>query len=139
LWISDTWNHFRFKDYINDDKNYSGNKLTGVPPAIVVFGADLEMRPGVYSNITASFTDHVPLDDANSEYARGYILLNARIGYRGKLGRRVPFDLFGGVDNALNEIYSLGNDLNAAGARFYNVAPGHNYYAGLRITSLFGS
>jgi iron complex outermembrane receptor protein len=139
FWLTETWNHFRFKDYVNDNTDYSGNKLTGVPPTVLVFGADVEMSAGVYSNITASFTDHVPLDDANSEYAKSYILCNARVGYRGKLGSNIPFEIFGGVDNALNETYSLGNDLNAAGMRFYNVAPARNYYAGLKITSLFGT
>lgn len=138
LWLTETWNHFRFSNYVNDDVDYSGNKLTGVPPTVLVLGADVGTHVGLYANITASFTDHIPLNDANSEYAAGYTLLNVRTGYKGKLGRKIPFDVFAGVDNALDETYSLGNDLNAAGGRFYNVAPARNYYAGLKVTSLFG-
>jgi len=33
----------------------------------------------------------------------------------------------------LDETYSLGNDINAAGGRYYNAAPKRNYYAGLAI------
>jgi iron complex outermembrane receptor protein len=36
-----------------------------------------------------------------------------------------------GADNLLDEVYSLGNDINAAANRFYNAAPRRNYYVGL--------
>ena len=38
---------------------------------------------------------------------------------------------YAGIDNLLNETYSLGNDINAAANRFYNAAPNRNYYVGL--------
>ncbi len=31
--------------------------------------------------------------------------------------------VFAGADNLLNQSYSLGNDLNAVGNRYYNLAP----------------
>jgi hypothetical protein len=37
------------------------------------------------------------------------------------------------VDNAFDVQYSLGNDINAAAGRYYNAAPGINYYGGIRI------
>ena len=43
------------------------------------------------------------------------------------------FNVYFGVDNALNEKYSLGNDLNAAGGRYFNAAPKRNFFAGVRI------
>jgi iron complex outermembrane receptor protein len=42
-------------------------------------------------------------------------------------------DFFAGIDNLLNQKYSLGNDLNAVGGRYFNAAPGRNYFAGVRI------
>jgi iron complex outermembrane receptor protein len=42
-------------------------------------------------------------------------------------------DLFAGIDNALDEKYSLGNDLNAIGGRYYNAAPSINFYSGVKI------
>jgi iron complex outermembrane receptor protein len=41
--------------------------------------------------------------------------------------------VFVGANNLLNEIYSLGNDINAAGGRYFNAAPALNYYAGLSL------
>jgi iron complex outermembrane recepter protein len=130
-WTSLTYNHYRFKDY----GDYSGNKLTGVPPATAVIGADLTFPAGLYCNATYSYTGRIPLNDENSYFAEDYFLLNVRAGYRRTFGESVNMDFFVTVDNAFNEMYSLGNDLNSAAMnpRFYNPAPGRNYAAGLKV------
>jgi iron complex outermembrane receptor protein len=38
-----------------------------------------------------------------------------------------------GVDNLLNQTYSLGNDINAFGGRYFNAAAKRNYFVGLQI------
>jgi iron complex outermembrane receptor protein len=45
--------------------------------------------------------------------------------------------LSAGGDNLLDETYSLGDDVNASGGRYYNVAPGINFYTNLQIRFLF--
>ena len=42
-------------------------------------------------------------------------------------------DAFGGIDNAFDKVYSLGNDLNAIGGRYYNAAAPRNFYVGLKF------
>ena len=130
LWASLTYNHFYFGDYVNDGQDYSGNQLTGVAPFISVLGIDLTSRKGLYTNISANYVDRLPLHDANTDFSNEYFLLGARIGYRTS-SRKFPFDVFFGVDNLLDQKYSLGNDLNAFGGRYYNAAAPVNYYAGL--------
>jgi iron complex outermembrane recepter protein len=133
FWSSYSLNDYHFKDYINDSKDYSGNLLTGVAPNVAVAGMDLNLLKNFYANITATYVDHTPLNDANSEFASEFFLLGTRIGYKGVV-KRFPFEIFGGADNLLDETYSLGNDLNATGGRYYNAAAGRNFYAGIRIT-----
>jgi iron complex outermembrane receptor protein len=70
------------------------------------------------------------LNDANSVYADRYQLLQAKLGYRWK-NTTSSFDIFFGVDNLLNQSYSLGNDINALGNRYYNAAAGRNVFAGI--------
>ena len=41
--------------------------------------------------------------------------------------------MYGGVENATDRRYSLGNDLNAFGGRYFQPAPGRNYYAGTQV------
>jgi len=124
-----TYNHFRFGTYVNDGMDHSGNQLTGVPPWVVAIGADVTTRKGYYLQVSANYADRIPLNDANTDYAAGYFLLSARTGLR--VAGRLPLDLYFGVDNALGTAYSLGNDLNAAGKRYFNAAPTANYYAGI--------
>ncbi|MEQ9413093.1 MAG: hypothetical protein RIF39_04650 [Cyclobacteriaceae bacterium] len=45
----------------------------------------------------------------------------------------IPINFFAGGDNLLDKTYSLGNDLNAFGGRYFNAAAGRNYYAGLQF------
>ena len=47
--------------------------------------------------------------------------------------KNLNFTVFTGVDNAFNAKYSLGNDINAAGGRYYNAAATANYFVGLII------
>jgi iron complex outermembrane recepter protein len=136
LWTTYTYNHYRFVDYVQDGNDYSGNRLTGVAPTIALFGVDVTAQK-IYFNVTANYTDAIPLNDANTEYASEYFLLGGRLGYKNKLWNNVLVDIFGGVDNALDKTYSLGNDLNAVGGRYYNAAAGRNYFVGLSINPLF--
>ena len=87
----------------------------------------------IYLNVTTNYTDAIPLNDGNTEYADEYFLLGGRLGYRTNLGKTLPFDIFAGVDNATGRKYSLGNDLNAIGGRYYNAAAPANYYVGLNL------
>ena len=85
-------------------------------------------------NFTHQFTDEIPLNDANTVYQDAYNLVNTRLGIIQNLGKRTVIELYAGVDNLLNESYSLGNDLNPFGGRFYQPAPTRNYYGGLKAS-----
>ncbi len=133
LWSGVTLNQYEFKDYIKDNVSYSGNQLTGTPKEVLTGGADLFFAKRFFLNVTVNYTSEIPLNDANSVFAKSYTLLGAKAGYNNQLNKKVPFELFAGADNLLDETYSLGNDLNAAGGRYYNAAFGRNYYFGLKL------
>jgi iron complex outermembrane recepter protein len=137
IWTSYSYNHYRFKDYIQDANDLSGNKLTGVPPTIVNLGLDITGVKNFYTNVTANYVDHIPVNDANSAYANEYLLIGARVGYHAALATKHQLEIFAGIDNALDKKYSLGNDLNAVGNRYYNVAAARNFYAGLKLDLSF--
>ncbi|QMU30196.1 TonB-dependent receptor [Adhaeribacter radiodurans] len=136
VWSTYAYSHFRFREYRQNDSDYSGNKLTGTPPHVWLAGLDLESKPGFYLNATTNYTNKIPLNDANSVYADSYFLLGARGGIRRSLGLKWQTEIYGGIDNALDKTYSLGNDLNGFGSRYFQAAPGRNYYVGLQIKYL---
>lgn len=137
LWSSYTYNHYRFKDYESDGNNYSGKRLTGVAPTIVLWGADVTLDK-FYLNVTANYTDALPLNDANTAYASDYFLLGGRVGYRSSTPKNFTYEIFAGIDNALDKRYSLGNDLNAIGGRYFNTAAPRNFYIGVKLSPSFG-
>ena len=92
---------------------------------------------GFTVDATINYVDHIPLDDANTAFAEAYILLGLRAGWNTALKQSHRLEIFAGIDNAFNEVYSLGNDLNAFGGRYYNAAMPRNYYAG--ITMILGA
>lgn len=133
VWGSYTFSHFRFKDYQKDDTDLSGNKLTGVAPNTATVALDAATKAGLYLNITANYVDEIPLTDENTIFADSYLVVGARAGWRKQLAKQLALEVFGGVDNLTDEKYSLGNDLNAFGGRYYQPAPDRNYYGGVSL------
>ncbi len=132
-WLSYTFNDFWFDEYEDKGVVLSGNQLTGTARHILAAGTDFSHQIGFYANITVIYTDKIPLDDANTVYSDPYTLLKVQVGYRHILKRQFSFEIFAGADNLLNEKYSLGNDLNAFQARYFQPAANRNFYGGLKI------
>ncbi|AWW30952.1 TonB-dependent receptor [Echinicola strongylocentroti] len=132
-----SFHHFRFKDYINDGEDFSGNALTGVPQNNLVNRLDLTSRTGLYLNLTYQWVDEIPLTDDNAIYQDPYHLMNARLGWRKNFGSTWQMEIYGGTDNLLDQRYSLGNDLNAFGGRYYQPAADRNFYGGVKVKMLY--
>ncbi len=126
-----TLNQFRYRDYEKDNQDYSGNRVPSVPARSFSFLADLSGAAGWYSQLTYYAASSIFLNDANSAKAGAYHLLGWRLGWKTTQSAKNRWNLYVGVDNLLNEGYSLGNDINAAAGRYYNAAAGRNYYAGI--------
>jgi iron complex outermembrane receptor protein len=133
-WTSYTLTNYGFVNYSPDGFNYSGNKWTGTAPNTLVCGVDLIFLKNFYWNLTSTYVDRIPLNDANSAYASDYFLVGSRVGFKNQIRKKTSLEVFGGVDNALDQRYSLGNDLNAAFGRYYNAAATRNFYFGIKIT-----
>lgn len=127
-WMSFSYQPYTFSDYRQGAVEYAGNRLTGVPRTILVTGVDLLMKRW-YLNCSVNAASSLPLTDANDAIAEPYQLVQVKLGYR--LSR---FEVYAGADNILDQRYSLGNDINAAGKRYYNPAPSFNIFAGFRVS-----
>jgi len=132
LWASYTLDNFTYGDFKKDNINYDGKHFPGVANNTFTGGIDLNSRTGIFLHFTYYYSDKMPLDDANSAYAGAYQLAGGRIGYSTTL-QKLNLTFFTAVDNAFNAKYSLGNDINAAGGRFYNAAATANYFVGLTV------
>ncbi len=128
-----TWSKFRFGDYRVGDDDFTGNKLTGVPGSTIVSDLLIRLPLNISAYLMHNYTASIPLNDANTAFADAYHLLQAKASWEKPVGNRFTFQFFVGGDNLLNQQYSLGNDINAFGGRFFNAAAPRNFYGGIAI------
>jgi iron complex outermembrane recepter protein len=133
-WSSFTLNHYRFGTYNKNGVDFSGKHLTGVPPTIINGGVDLGLGKSFSLHGTIHYTDRIPLNDSNITFASDYMLLGTKLNYSPLLPGKQRINIWVGADNLFDQNYSLGNDLNAAGNRFFNAAARRNYFVGLSFS-----
>jgi len=141
-YLSGTLNHFKFKDFVDRDNDYSGNFLPAVPDFQFNMGMDLATAKGINFNVSYRSTGKMYLDDANSKDIKGYELLDAKTSYTFKFLKKFKAEISMGVQNMLNEKYASSVLPNAVGfgsapARYYYPGNPVNYYGGLNLTYLF--
>lgn len=133
LWSNYTYIKARFKTYQQGANDYSGKKLTGTPPNVFAGGVDAVTKSGLYANLTYTYTDIIPLNDANSFFATQYNLFFARVGYKKVLGKSLKGEIYFSYDKSFNTPYGLGNDLNAAANRYFNPSAPENFVGGVKL------
>ena len=134
-----TFNKFEFKDYNTRNGDFSGNEMTGIPPHSLFTSLRIETAPGLYGNISHNFTDETPLRDDNTINSESYNLVQTKIGYRATFFKGVEADLYFGIDNLLDERYSLGYDINAFGGRYFQPAAERNWFFGIKLNYKLGN
>ena len=131
--VAYTYHDFSFENYIDDGDDFSGNALPGTAPYVFNLQTDVNFSNGLYLSFTYYYSDLIPLNDQNTFYSEAYNLVNTKVGYQGRIKGKTNFELYVGIDNLLDVSYSLGNDLNAFGRRFYQPAATRNFYFGLKL------
>lgn len=126
-----TYSHFKYDKYQNNGNDYSGNRVAGIPRNVVISSLDVAFPYSLKFFVQHNYASRIPLNDANDEYSSSYNLLSARLSYHPVGKSYIPKQIYIFADNILNEKYSLGNDINAFGKRYYNAAPTFNIQVGM--------
>ena len=87
-----------FVDFVDEDNDYSGNPLTGVPRNRINLGLRLNHSKNFYWNTTYQYVDGIPLTDANSLYSEPYNILNTRLGYNKEISENLYVSLDFGIE-----------------------------------------
>ena len=130
--ISYTGYDFKYNNFKQQSTDYSGNQLPSVPKNTINLSTDLSLLGGLYFNANYYYSDRIAVNDANTQYASSYNLLGGKIGFE-KIYKQSKTKIAFGADNLFNQRYSLGNDINGFGGRYYNAAAGRNYYVSLSL------
>ena len=130
-----TFHNFQFLNFVRLGEDFSGNDLPGVAPVVVVNTLDIESEQGIYLQANHNYTSRITLDDGNTVFAAPYHRVSLKLGYENRW-KDLGWDIAFGIDNLTNDLFSLGNDLNAFGNRFFQPAPERNYFGQVKIKVL---
>lgn len=141
-YVNITLNDHAFEEFISEDTDYSGNKLTGVPKNIVAGGFTVSDPTGLFLTTTLKHVGKTPMDDANTQYNQSYTVVNVKTGYKRELIDDLHMKMTFGIDNLLDEKYASSILVNAVGfgntqPRYYYPGLPVNYYGGLAIEYRF--
>lgn len=139
---------FEFEDFIVEidsavTKQLAGNDVPGIPQHRLAFKLSLYPINGLFVELEANkvssyytndFNGPKPGDDKPiSDYINdGYTVLNLRTSLWKEFSH-VRFEVFGGVQNLTDIRYNGSVVPNAFKDRFFEPAPGRNFYAGIRM------
>ncbi|MEH6765227.1 MAG: TonB-dependent receptor [Aequorivita antarctica] len=127
----------KFIDFVDGDKDFSGNQLTGVP--------DKKINGGInfgFKNLSLSTNflhiGEIPLNDGNELYSEKYTVFNAKTSYRNQLTNSLSFEINAGINNFTDEKYASLVLINATGfgnsePRFYYPGIPRNWYSSFKI------
>ena len=127
-----TLTDYTYQGYAPLGHDYTGKHIPGVSPFTWVSGLQCEWSAGISTSLLWNHTQAIPLNDANTAYSRTYNLVDIVVHYTRPVFHQQPIELYAGINNLLNQLYSLGDDVNAPAGRYFNPAPARNYYAGIR-------
>jgi iron complex outermembrane recepter protein len=102
---------FKFHQLVGTTKDsvidYSGHPVAGVPKLTYNAGLDFGLKYGIYGNVTYAFRDKMSIVSTEEFYTKSYSLLNAKIGFRQTLAKKLDLDFFAGVNNITNTQYAI--------------------------------
>lgn len=127
-----TFSHFVFDNFVDDNQDYAGKKLPGIPQHMAYLGARYVHPKGGYVALNARFNGSMFANNANSVLDPGYQLVNMSMGWK-KSWKNVGIEPFFGIRNLLNMKYTSNLRINAFGGRFYEPGASINFYGGMRL------
>ena len=143
LFTSYSYADYKFKEFLNEEEDFSGNLLPGSPPHHLHFGLDAETNIGFYGNLNFQYVDAFAMRDDNSLFTDPYKLLNLKIGFYQEMNflkkaNALSANVYFGINNLLDEQYASMILINASSfggrsPRYYYPGLPINYYGGLKL------
>jgi len=137
---------FKYKDYVVERENnfiqLGGNKVPGIPMQSFYFKLEYINETGIFGSINLSWLSEQYTNDFNGTppgsslpkrnfINEEYMKTDFRLGYNFNFNL-VDMIIFSGVNNLFDKKYNSVIP-NAAGERYFEPAPGRNWFAGVRV------
>lgn len=136
-YVSYSFSDHTFIRFVDEDNNYSGNPLTGVPRHRLQGGTQLK-KGGFSWGLQYQYVDGIPLTDANTLYSDSFQLLGSSLGISHQLFKKMEMKINLGVDNIFDKRYARSVLINAVGfggsePRYFYPGPDRNFYGSLAL------
>ncbi|WP_179376524.1 TonB-dependent receptor family protein [Winogradskyella wichelsiae] len=127
----------RFIDFVDDQNDYSGHQLTGIPKVKMNGGLQLGLKN---FNLNTNFIHigEMPLNDANTLSSDAYTVFNTKLSYKNSIAKNFDIEINIGVNNFTDEQYASSVLINAVGfgnsePRYYYPGMPRNWFSGIKI------
>ena len=129
--------NYHFRDFIDENIDYSGNDLPGTSKTSWFTLASFEPINDISINLWYRYTGKMAVNDANSDYSDAYGITNFEVKYSEKFNR-LRLDLKSGIQNLFDIHYAsmLVTNAPASGGnlpRYYYPGNPRNYFVSLLI------
>ncbi len=122
------YNRFSFRNFIQDNIDYSGKQLPGMPDQLFSGNLDLKLPNGFYTRFELTASGDIPLNDLNNQFSKGWVVMNLKGGYIFELMRRLKIDTTIKINNLADQKYASMVVVNAPGTAS---RPPRYFYPGL--------
>lgn len=123
----------RFDEFRTGDAVHDGNRIPGVAPHDVEVAAAWRSSGPAWARLQLRGVSAVPVDDAGTAEADGYVTVGVRIGADALPLAGARVSPFAGVDNLLDASYVTSVVPNAFGGRYFEPGPGRAIHAGVSV------
>ena len=121
-------NRFNFQNFTENNVDYSGNKLPGMPDQNFSGSLDLKTPGGFYAQFELNTSGKIPLNDLNSQYSNAWLIMNLKAGCIFEIFKKLKIDATLKINNLTDEKYASMVVVNAPGSAS---KPPRYFYPGL--------
>lgn len=114
----------------------AGNKIPGIARHQAFLSVGWQPETGLHAGLDVRYSDRIYVNDTNTEYAPGYTVAAAHLGYHWKVNDWT-LNTFSRVNNLFDRDYSGSVIVNESNKRYFEPAEGRNWSAGLSVTREF--
>ncbi len=101
-----TWMKNRFDNFIDNQEDYSGNELPGIPDQHLQSIANIGFKKKTFLQLNWRYSGKMHLDDANTKTYSGHHLFDVSLSQRIITGGNTALDIQGGINNIFDRHYA---------------------------------
>ena len=140
--VNASFNFYEFDEFVDQENNYSGNELTGVPSQQLSAGIEAQAFKRIHFYFQTNAISEIPVNDANTVYAGAYAFSNVKLAYDLPLLDSLSTRFNFGVNNMFNEKYAASVVTNAIGfggsePRYFYPGEPRNYFGSVALRFRF--